>query len=119
MITADRFKTTRSLDSNYYVSQGNRVVAVRVTVRNLGKRTWVSQPGTTASMTTEFGPRPAYAGIRTAAGRVWPGAARLRPGHTLRGYIVTQLSQNEPITGFSFTVGPGQPAMASWAIDRQ
>jgi hypothetical protein len=93
---------------------------VRVTVRNVGKRAWRSQPGTEVFLNSERGGRHrAYGDIATRAGRTFPGVAHVKPGGRLRGWVVAQVGVAQPIIGMDMTVGPGQPASASWVIDRQ
>jgi hypothetical protein len=48
-----------------------------------------------------------------------PDTLRLMPGRRVSGYVVFQVSADEPITDVSMTVGPGKPKTVSWRIDRQ
>lgn len=120
VVTADRIVTTEARGNAPFLIEGNRFVAVRVTVRNVGKRPWRSQPGTKVSLASELGiDHEAYGDIATRAGKPFPAVAHLAPGQQLRGWVVAQVDIDKPVVRVDLTVGPGQPASASWAIDRQ
>ena len=103
-----------------YLIDGDRLFAVRLTVTNLGKRPWLSQPGTTALVTDSDNVTHSGIGsVRIREGRVLPDTLRVAPGRTVRGYVVFQLPRTTSVTGFTLTVGPGQPRTATWTINRQ
>jgi hypothetical protein len=119
-VTVDRVVTARRVGTLPYLFDGNRFFAVRVEVRNLGVRGWVSQPGSTAQVVDSSNtPIRSEGAMRIREGRVLPDTLRVAPGRTARGYVVFQLRRTDPVTGFSLTVGPGKPRTATWSIDRQ
>jgi hypothetical protein len=80
----------------------------------------VSQPGTTAHVLDSYDiPHPSAGPLRIREGRVLPDTLRVAPGQTVRGYEVFQLPRTNPVTGFTLTVGPGEPRTATWTIDHQ
>ena len=48
-VTADHMVTAHRIGPLPYLIDGNRFFAVRLSITNLGKHPWVSQPGTTSS----------------------------------------------------------------------
>jgi hypothetical protein len=119
-VTADDAINAHRLGSQPRLPEGDRLFAVRLIITNSGKRSWVSQPGTKAQVLdpTEV-PHASTEAIRIREGRVLPETLRVAPGKTVRGYEVFQLPRTLPVTGFTLTVGPGEPRTASWTIDRQ
>jgi len=119
-VTADDAITAHRLGTVPYLIGGNRFFAVRLSITNRGKKPWMSQPGTTAQvLDSNDVPHPSSGPMRIREGRVLPETLRVAPGRTVRGYVVFQLSRTIPVTGFTLTVGPGEPTSASWSIDRQ
>ena len=118
-VRPDLFKTVRARDRSTYLYPDNRFVAVRVTITNQGRRAWTSQPGTTASITDDLGAARPAEHLATTAGRTVPRTIVLRPGKSVRGWVVCQTSKERPVTGLTLTLGPGQPASSTWTIDRQ
>lgn len=118
-VRPDRFRTVRSRDRSAYVSPDNRVVAVRVTITNQGRRAWTSQPGTQATISDDLGVPRQPETIATSAGRTLPETIVLRPGRSVTGWVVFLTSRKRPVTSLTLTVGPGQPAASTWSIDRQ
>jgi hypothetical protein len=103
-----------------YLVDGNRFFAVRLSITNRGEHPWVSQPGTTMVVTdADNVPHAAIGSVRIREGHVLPDTLRVAPGRTARGYVLFQVSNTIPITGFTLTVGPGEPRTAGWTIDRQ
>jgi hypothetical protein len=119
-VTAGRVGTVHRIGTLPYLFDGNRFFGVRFTVVNVGKRVWVSQPGTTYHVNDAYGvPHPGGSAIRIREGHVLPDPVRLAPGHRVTGYVVFQVRSDEPVTAVSVTAGPGRPRMVSWRIDRQ
>jgi hypothetical protein len=119
-VTADQARTVHRIGTLPYLYDGNRFFGVRFTIVNRGKGVWVSQPGTTYEVTGEsVVPHRGGSAIRIREGRVLPDPIRLAPGHRVTGYVVFQVPADEPVTGVSVTVGPGQPKTVTWRIDRQ
>lgn len=119
-VTADHAITAHRVGTLPYLVDGNRFFAVRLSLTNVGKRTWVSQPGTAAQAFDSFNVPHANQGMmRIREGRVLPDTLRIPPGRTMRGYVVFQLSRTTSVTGLSLTVGPGTPHTVTWRIDRQ
>jgi hypothetical protein len=119
-VTADRAITVHRVGPLPYLIDGNRFFAVRLTITNRGEHPWTSQPGTTAHVLDSYDiPHPSAGSVRIREGRVLPDTIHVAPGQTVRGYEVFQVSRTTPITGFTLTVGPGEPRTASWTIDRQ
>ena len=103
-----------------YLFDGNRFFAVRLEITNVGKRPWVSQPGTTARVVDAVNVTHTSAGMmHIREGRVLPETLRVAPGRTVQGYVVFQVAESGPVKGFSLTVGPGKPRTAAWSIDHQ
>jgi hypothetical protein len=119
-VTADHAVTAHRLGALPYLIDGNRFFAVRLSITNQGRHPWVSQPGTTMLVTdSDNVPHPGTGSVRIREGRVLPDILRVAPDQTVRGYEVFQLPRTAPVTGFTLTVGPGEPRTATWTIDRQ
>jgi hypothetical protein len=119
-VKAMRVGTVHRIGTLPYLFDGNRFFGVRFTVVNVGKRVWVSQPGTTYRLTDASGvPHPGGSAIHLREGQVLPDPVRLAPGHRVTGYVVFQVPADEPVTAVSLTAGPGKPRTVSWRIDRQ
>jgi hypothetical protein len=119
-VTATRAGTVHRLGPLPYLLPDHRFFGVQLTIVNAGKRTWVSQPGTTYHVMTSSGvPLSGGSAIRIREGRMLPDPVRLAPGHRVTGYVVFQVQADEPITAVSLTVGPGKPKTVSWRIDHQ
>ena len=119
-VIADRAGTAHSVGPLTYLGTGNRLFAVRVRIKNVGRRLWVSQPGTAFQVIdADDIPHESENAVRIREGRALPETIRLAPGHVVRGYVVFQDDKRVPITGFTLSVGPGEPGDAAWSIDRQ
>ena len=118
-VRPDRFRTVRARDRSTYLYPDNRFVAIRVTITNQGRRAWTSQPGTQATLTDDLGVVRQSVAVPTTAGPTLPDRVVLRPGRSVRGWVVFQTSKQTPVTELAVNVGPGQPASATWVDDRQ
>lgn len=118
-VRPDLFRTVQARDGSTYVYPGNRLVAVRVTLSNLGRRAWTSQPGTQATIADDLGVVHHLQTVPTTAGRTLPDKVVVQPGRSVRGWVVFQTSKQSPVTSLTLTLGPGQPASSIWTIDRQ
>jgi hypothetical protein len=119
-VAASQAITAHRVGTLPYLLDDNRFFAVQLTITNVGKRTWVSQPGTTMQVIDSYNVAHTSQGaVRIREGRVLPDTLRVAPGRTVRGYVVFQVSRTIPITGFSLTVGPGKPDTTTWKIDRK
>lgn len=120
-VVADRVGTTRSTQGLKPYIPGYRLFAVRMTLTNLGKHRWVSEPGTSATIQDALGVEhqatSRYPMVR--AGRSFPAIIRLKAHASLRRVLVFEVRTDQPVTAVSLTVGPGQPSTATWAVDRQ
>lgn len=120
-VVVDRVGTTRSTQGLKPYIPGYRLFAVRMKVTNLGRHRWVSEPGTSATILDAMGvghqASSRYPLVR--AGRSFPATIRLKPHQSLRRVLVFEVREDQPVTSFSLTVGPGQPETSTWVIDRQ
>jgi hypothetical protein len=120
-VVVDRARTTRSTRGLQPYVEYHRLFAVRLRITNVGRHTWVSQPGTVATVSGDLAvprqPTSRYQMVK--AGRAFPDVIRLKPGRSMRRVMVFEVPTTEPITSFSLTVGPGAPRTATWLIDRQ
>ena len=92
---------------------------MRLTIHNIGKQPWVSEPGTTYQVRDSEGvPHPGGTAIRIREGRMLRDPIRIPAGGSVHGYVVFQVPADQPLTGASVTVGPGKPSTAMWEIDR-
>lgn len=119
VVKPDRFVTTKAVGEAPYLFDGDRFVAIRISIKNSGQRTWTSQPGTDGVLTSELGAQAHAGSVRTTAGPPLPTTIQLGPGQSIRGWLTFQTSASRPVTGFTLTVGPGKPSSATWVIDRQ
>jgi hypothetical protein len=118
-ITAEDLVVTRSKVPEMHSARGHLLLAVELGVRNLGDSTWVSEPGTSIVLRDQD-----LASYRTAAeftevqaGRVLPQVIRLRPGKTIRGFMVFEVPRRTTITQLELSVGPEAPRTARWSVD--
>lgn len=119
-ITADRAGRVHRVGTTPFLLDGNRFFGVRLTIHNTGKRPWVSEPGTTYQVVDASDlPHSGGTDIGIREGRVLTDPIRIAAGQTIRGYVVFQLPVDEPVTGVSVTVGPGEPSTETWRVDRQ
>lgn len=120
-VVVNRAGTTRSTQGLKPYLPGYRLFAVRIEIKDVGRRRWVSQPGTVATISGSSGvPRRATSRYpMVKAGRTLPSVIRLRSGESMRRVLVFEVPMNEPVTSFALTVGPGEPQTATWVIDHQ
>jgi hypothetical protein len=119
-VTAGQARTVHRIGTSPYLAAGNRFFGVKITIVNVGKRAWVSQPGTAYQVTGSTGlARTGGSAIQIREGPMLPDTFRLAPTRRVSGYVVFQVPADEPITHVSMTVGPGKPKTVSWRIDRQ
>jgi hypothetical protein len=119
-VRADHAATVHRVGTTPYLLDGNRFFGVRLTIRNSGRHAWTSEPGTTFQvMDASEVPHPGGTHIRIREGRMLSDPIRVPPGGVVRGYVVFQAPAAQPVTGVSVSVGPGEPATATWRIDRQ
>ena len=118
-VTADRAGTVHGVGAASRLVAGNRLFAVRLIIKNVGKQAWTSQPGTVAQIIDSSGiPHRSTGAVRLREGRVLAETIHLVPGAVVRGYVAFQLRRTVPVTAFSLSVGPGTPTEETWSIDR-
>jgi hypothetical protein len=119
-VTADRAGTVHGVGAASRLVAGNRLFAVRLVIKNLGKQVWTSQPGTVAQIIDSSDiPHPSTGAVQLREGRVLAETIHLAPGAVMQGYVVFQLRRAVPVTAFTLSVGPGTPTQGTWSIDRQ
>ncbi|HVQ18459.1 MAG TPA: hypothetical protein VMT27_05420, partial [Actinomycetes bacterium] len=119
-ITADRARTVHRVGTTPYLFDGHRFFGVRLTIHNGGTQPWVSEPGTSYSVTDTSGiPHAGGTAIHIREGQMLTDPTRVPAGGTVQGYVVFQVPVQQPLTGLSVTVGPGKPSTAMWVIERQ
>ncbi|HEY6932820.1 MAG TPA: nuclease-related domain-containing protein [Marmoricola sp.] len=120
-VVVDRAGTTRSTQGLRPILSDYRLFAVRLRIKDIGGRRWVSQPGTIATVSDSLGvPHRATSRYREVkAGQAFPDVIRLKPGRSMRRVFVFEVPVDEAITSFALTVGPGKPETATWVIDHQ
>lgn len=119
-VTVASVRTVHRVGRLPYLFDGNRFFGVKLVIHNAGKRNWSSEPGTTLQAITALGVSHRAGGaIRIREGHMLADPLRIRPGGTVRGYVVAQVPANDPVTAVTLTVGPGQPRTVTWSVDRQ
>ena len=117
-VVAERPVRTWSETSRAQAGPGNQLLAVAMTVRNAGDQTWVSYPSSTVLTLRDegdssFGVNPTVR--KTEAGKVMPAVIRIRPGRSVRGYMVFEVPLGTRISAVELKVGPGEPQRVRWA----
>ncbi len=117
-VVAERPVRTWSNTSRAQAGPGRQLLAVAMTMRNAGDQTWVSYPSSTVltlrdQSNASFGVNPTVR--KTEAGKVMPAVIRIRPGRSVRGYMVFEVPLGTRISAVELKVGPGEPQRVRWS----
>ena len=116
-VTAREPRPVRGTTPGVRVTQGNRLLAAPVTIRNVGRLQWSTRLGLTATVVdatdTAYAVNPGFTSARGV--RVLAGELRLDPGSTARGVLVFEVPRRARVTAFTLTVGSGLTRTGSWS----
>jgi hypothetical protein len=118
VVKAERPVVTRSTTPGARVAPGHVLKAVRVSLRNEGEATWVSQSSLGVRVydaaTTRYRPAPGL--TRTSVGTVMPAVVSLPPGKTKRFYVTFDVPRHAQLTTVELRVGAGAPRTVQWVL---
>lgn len=109
---------TRSATPGARVAPGHVLQVVRISLRNTGEATWVSQSSLAVRVydAAEAGYRPAPGITRTALGTVMPAVVSLPPGRTKRFRVAFDVPRGVRLATVELAVGSGTPTRVRWAL---
>ena len=117
-VTAGEPVSTRSKLHGVHVSEGHQLVAVPVSVRNIGDETWSSHADVQAEMTDTHGATysndPAYTRVR--GGTALPTTMKLPASGRASGLVVFEVPRGTQLSKFRLKVGPGLPTTLRWSV---
>jgi hypothetical protein len=117
-ITAGRPMLTRSKLPGVKVTPGQQLIAVPVSVRNTGDKTWRSHADLSAALTDTsgetFSSDPAYTSVR--GGKALPSTITLPADAGVNGLIVFEVPRGAQVAKVRLKVGPGLPTTLRWSV---
>jgi hypothetical protein len=118
VVKAERPVVTRSTTPGARVAPGHVLKAVRVSLRNEGEATWVSQSSLGVRVydaaTTRYRPAPGL--TQTSVGTAMPAVVSLPPGKTKRFYVAFDVPRRAQLTTVELRVGAGAPKTVQWVL---
>ena len=118
-VSMSHLGVTESRTPGIDAARGEVLMAVQMTIRNQGERTWVSQPGLKVVLRDDTGKThrtvPAFTTVE--AGRVLPSEIRLAPGKSTRGFVIFEVPRRTSISQVKLTVGPDNPKTLRWSVN--
>ena len=110
---------TRSELPGVTVTPGHELVAVPVSVRNDGDKTWTSHSDISAEMTdttgTAYSSDPAYTSVR--GGEALPATIKLAVQKQTSGLVVFEVPRGTQVAKVRLKVGPGLPTTLRWSVN--
>ena len=118
-VTVGAPRTTRSTVPGVRPLQGHQLVAVPVSVRNTGDKTWRSMSDLSASVTDTDGASysfdPAYTSV--TAGQGLRPTIKLPAQDRLNGFVVFEVPRGTEVEKIQLRVGPELPKTLRWSVD--